>query len=62
MRGRSLAWMLLRILKKEVERSNKFDDQPPQMRLVIRGKIIHVGHVKGYTDATFLTLLLITNT
>ncbi|HHT0367809.1 reverse transcriptase domain-containing protein [Hafnia alvei] len=43
--------------KKEIERSNKFDAQPPQMRLVIRGKIIHVGHVKGYTDATFLTLV-----
>lgn len=42
--------------KQKLDRSNKFDGTSPQMKLVVRGKITHVGHVKGYSDSTFLNL------
>jgi len=43
--------------KRKIDKSNRFDGESPQMKLVLRGKITHVGHVKGYSDGTFLTLV-----
>jgi RNA-directed DNA polymerase len=42
--------------KRSIAKTNRFDGESPQMKLVIRGKVTHVGHVKGYSDGTFLTL------
>jgi RNA-directed DNA polymerase len=43
--------------KRNIDKSNRFDGESSQMKLVLRGKITHVGHVKGYSDSTFLTLV-----
>ena len=43
--------------KQKIEKTNRYDGESPQMKLVIRGKINHIGHVKGYSDGTFLTLV-----
>lgn len=40
----------------KINETNRYDGKSPQMKFVIRGKITHVGHVKGYADATFLSL------
>lgn len=42
--------------KRSIAQTNRFDGESPQMKLVVRGKVTHVGHVKGYSDGTFLTL------
>ncbi|MBA1204163.1 RNA-directed DNA polymerase [Pseudomonas capeferrum] len=43
--------------KRKINKSNRFDGESPQMKLVLRGKVTHVGHVKGYSDGTFLSLV-----
>ncbi len=43
--------------KRNIDKANRFNGESPQMKLVIRGKITHVGHVKGYSDGTFLALV-----
>lgn len=42
--------------KRHIHKTNRFDGTSPQMKLVLRGQINHIGHVKGYSDSTFLSL------
>ncbi|AZZ46133.1 reverse transcriptase [Pseudomonadaceae bacterium SI-3] len=45
--------------RKNIDPKNGFnqeDKEGPRLRWVIRGKINHIAHVKGYSDSTFLSL------
>lgn len=42
--------------KREIYKNNTHNGEIPSFNLVIRGKITHVGHVKGYADPTYLSL------
>ncbi|MFY1664526.1 reverse transcriptase domain-containing protein [Pseudomonas sp. Pseu.R1] len=39
-----------------VDKRNRHGEAAPRLSWVVRGKINHIGHVKGYNDPVFLTL------
>ena len=42
--------------REHIDDRNRWGDSLPRLSWVIRGKINHIGHVKGYNDPVFLTL------
>lgn len=42
--------------REHIDDRNRYGDALPRLSWVIRGKINHIGHVKGYNDPVFLSL------
>lgn len=38
-----------------IDKKNRYESAVPSFRLVLRGQINHVGHVKGYADPTYVS-------